>query len=324
VSALLAASAPVTIHLTYVRAIVIGVLQGITELFPISSLGHSVLLPAVFGWKDLVKSQSASESSFLAFIVGLHVATALALIVFFSREWVRIIGGGFTTLRNRRIETPDERLFWLLVIVTVPVGLLGLIFEHALRTIFAKPTAAAVFLFINGLVLLSGEWIRRSRQVRALAATPAGADDEEAAAETVDSPLDGPSRRLDTLKYREGFIIGLFQATALFAGISRSGVTIVGGLSRGLDHEDAARFSFLAATPVILAAGLYKLPDLAGHLGNGIRSQVLVGSIAAGLSAYASVRFLVKYFETRTLTPFAIYCLVVGGVCAVGFGTGTF
>jgi undecaprenyl-diphosphatase len=313
----LAATVPV-IHLTFARAIVIGLVQGVTELFPISSLGHSVLLPAVLGWNDLVKGQSASESGYLAFLVGLHVATAIALVVYFWRDWVNIIRGGFATLGKRRIETSDERLFWLLVIATIPVGVLGLALEHKLRTVFAKPTAAAVFLFVNGLILFGGEILRRRDEVRALAAVGG----EPAAAP--DPGSDGPSRRLDTLNFREGFIIGLFQSLALLAGISRSGVTMVGGLVRGLNHEDAARFSFLAATPVILAAGAYKAHDLFGANGTGIRGQVLAGSVAAGLAAYVAVRFLMRYFETRTLTPFAVYSLVVGGICAIGFGSGLF
>ncbi|HEY2429516.1 MAG TPA: undecaprenyl-diphosphate phosphatase, partial [Acidimicrobiales bacterium] len=197
-----------------------------------------------------------------------------------------------------------------------PVGILGLVFEHRLRTVFAKPTAAAVFLFVNGLILFAGERLRRRDEVKALAgvgaspAAPAGPD--------------GPSRRLETLNFREGFIIGVFQSLALLAGISRSGVTMVGGLVRGLNHEDAARFSFLAATPVILAAGAYKAHDLVGSNGNGIRGQVLAGSVAAAVAAYIAVRFLMRYFETRTLTPFALYCVVVGAVCAIGFGTGAF
>jgi undecaprenyl-diphosphatase len=316
------AAAVVHIHLTFLRSIVIGLVQGVTELFPISSLGHSVLLPAILGWHDLVTGQSASESGYLAFIVGLHVATAIALVVYFWRDWLRIVSGGLRTLgRIARRDAPyvrssDERLCWLLVVVTIPVGALGILLEHKLRTVFAKPTAAGIFLFVNGRILLAGERLRRRDEVRALATAGSG--------EPVASPVDGPSRRLETLSYREGFIIGAFQSLALLAGISRSGVTMVGGLVRGLDHEDAAHFSFLAATPVIFAAGVYKLPDLAGHLGDGIRGQVLAGSVAAGLAAYAAVRVLMRYFETRTLTPFAVYCLAAGAVCAIGFGSGVF
>jgi undecaprenyl-diphosphatase len=287
--------------MSFLQAIVIGVLQGVTELFPVSSLGHSVLLPAWLGWDSLLKGQSADESFYLAFLVGLHVATALALLIFFRDDWARIIRGFFTSLRRRRAETPDARLAWLLVIGTIPVGIFGLLFEHTLRTVFAKPLAAAVFLTLNGLMLLAGERLRRRSPARAAGAAGAG------------------SRTLEGLHYREGLVIGTSQIGALFAGISRSGITMVAGLLRGLDHEDAAHFSFLLATPVILAAGLYKLPDLLGPNGNGIRGQVLVGSLVAGVSAYFAVRFLTRFFRTKTLIPFAIYCLVVGGISVIHF-----
>jgi undecaprenyl-diphosphatase len=203
----------------------------------------------------------------------------------------------------------------VLVIVTIPVGVLGLALEHTLRTVFAKPTAAAVFLFVNGLILLAGERLRRRDEVRALATAGGGEP-------TPEGEHNVASRRLETLSYREGLIIGVFQSSALLAGISRSGVTMVGGLVRGLDHEDAARFSFLGATPVILAAGAYKLPELVGHNGDGIRGQVLAGSVFAVIAAYGAIRWLMNYMKTRTLTPFGVYCLIVGAVCAVGFGTG--
>jgi undecaprenyl-diphosphatase len=288
--------------ITYFQAIVIGLLQGVTELFPISSLGHSVLVPELFGWDSLVKGQAQGESFYLAFLVGLHVATAIALLIFFRHDWVKVIGGFFSSIRKRKIETSAERMAWLLVVGTIPVGIVGLAFEHKLRTVFAKPMAAAIFLTINGVILLLGERLRRSAEVRKLAATHEHHVDE---AHEV-------TRNLDTLEMREGVFIGASQILALFAGISRSGVTMVSGLLRGLDHEDAAHFSFMLATPIILAAGFYKLPDLMGHNGDGIRGQVVVGSIVAGLAAYVSVRFLTNFFKTRTLMPFAIYCLVVG------------
>jgi undecaprenyl-diphosphatase len=222
--------------------------------------------------------------------------------VFYRDDWVRVVGGFFSSIRKRRIETSTERMAWLLILGTVPVGIVGLVFEHSLRTVFAKPTAAAIFLTINGLILLAGERLRRTAETRKLV--------QEHAHHT-DPGLD-VGRNLDTLELREGIFIGSAQILALFAGISRSGVTMVAGLLRGLDHEDAARLSFMLATPVILAAGVYKLPDLLGHNGDQVRGQVLVGSIAAGLAAYVAVRFLTKYFETRTLVPFAIYSLVFG------------
>ena len=316
-----------TVHasISYFQAIVIGLLQGVTELFPISSLGHSVLVPALLGWHSLVGQQAANESPYLAFLVGLHCATALALLVFFRTDWIRILKGGLATVGKRRIDTADERLFWLLVVVTIPAGAIGLAFEHALRTNFAKPLAAAVFLFCNGVILLAGERVRRGAGVRSLATAPAPAPGDapqrraHAAGRSARSGRPA-TRRLATLGYGEALVIGFFQALALLAGISRSGVTMVGGLVRGLDHEDAARFSFLAATPIIAAAGVYKLHDLVGPNGSGIRGQVLAGSVVAAVAAYFSVAFLVKFFETRTLTPFGIYSLVAGAILIVRFG----
>jgi len=289
--------------LSYTQAVVIGALQGITELFPVSSLGHSVLVPALIGgsWAHLVTESSGANSEaspYLAFVVALHVATAVALLVFFRRDWSRIITAFLHTLRTRRVRTSAERLAWLIVVATIPVGITGLALEHTFRTVFAKPLFAAFFLTVNGLILLVGERLRRGAGSRS-------------------SPTRGglvvaERRQLDTLAYREGVLIGVFQTLALFAGISRSGVTMVAGLLRGLDHEDAAKFSFLLATPVILAAGVLKLPTLAGPAGNGIQGQVLLGAVVAGVCAYLSVRFLTRYFTTRTLLPFAVYSLGAG------------
>jgi undecaprenyl-diphosphatase len=296
-----------TSTLSYLQAIVIGILQGITELFPVSSLGHSVLVPELLGWHSLVAGQSADESFYLAFLVGLHVATAIALLIFFWRDWVAVLRGFVSSIAKRGIDTPDERMAWLLVLGTIPVGIVGLVFEHNLRTLFAKPTAAAIFLCINGLILLAGEHLRRRAATRELVEEHGHHADE---AHEV-------ARDLDTLELREGVFVGSAQILALFAGISRSGVTMVAGLLRGLDHEDAARLSFMLATPVILAAGVYKLPDLLGPNGDGVRGQVLVGSLAAGIAAYVSVRFLTQWFRTRTLTPFAIYSLAFGALMLV-------
>jgi len=283
-------------HLSYVEAVIVGAAQGITELFPVSSLGHSVLVPALVGgqWaRDL--NVSAPESPYLAFIVGLHVATAAALLVFFWRDWLRILAGFFSSVRHRRIQTPDERLAWLIVVATIPVGLAGLLLEQLFRTTLGKPIPAAVFLFLNGIALYAGEVLRKRT-----------ADDEpEHSGEAVDN-------RLAELPMGQGVLIGSAQILALLPGISRSGIAIVAGLWRGLSHEDAARFSFLLATPIILAAGVYKIPELFGPLGAGIGGQVLAGSIASFVCAYLSVRYLTRYFQTRTLTPFAIYCALLG------------
>ncbi|NKQ55674.1 undecaprenyl-diphosphate phosphatase [Amycolatopsis sp. K13G38] len=282
--------------LTYLEAIVVGAFQGVTELFPVSSLGHSVLVPALVGgrWaQDL--NVSAPESPYLAFIVGLHVATAAALLLFFWRDWVRIIGGFITSIRYRRVRTSAERLAWLIILATIPVGISGLLLEHLFRTVLGKPVPAAIFLIVNGFVLYLGERLRRRAETVAVPAVEESADD-----------------RLARLPMGRGVLIGSAQILALLPGISRSGVTMVAGLLRGLSHEDAARFSFLLATPVILAAGALKIPDLTGPLGQGIHGPILVGSLASFVSAYLAVRFLIRYFHTRTLTPFAIYCGLAG------------
>jgi undecaprenyl-diphosphatase len=290
-------------HLNFLEAIVVGAFQGVTELFPVSSLGHSVLIPALVGgqWaQDL--NVAAPESPYLAFIVGLHVATAAALLLFFWRDWVRIIGGFVTSIRYRRLSTTAERLAWLIIVATIPVGVAGLALEHTFRTILGKPIPAAAFLIANGVVLYVGERLRRRAQATPETVGPGAAHDAGAAADA----------RLARMSIGRGTLVGSAQILALLPGISRSGVTMVAGLLRGLSHEDAARFSFLLATPVILAAGALKIPDLFGPLGAGIHGQVLAGSLASFISAYLAVRFLTRYFQTRTLTPFAIYCVLAG------------
>ncbi len=324
--------------LSYFQAAVIGLLQGVTELFPISSLGHSVLVPALLGggWKQLVtqsSTQTSENSPYLTFIVALHVATAVALLIFFRHDWARIIRGFVRsvkpTIAARRIvaRDSDERLAWLLVVATIPVGITGLVLEHTFRTLFAKPLAAAIFLTVNGLVLFAGELLRRRAPVDDAEAeheAAAGAVTAEATGEVtgevvLEAQTHRPVRRLATLSWLEAAIIGFFQSFALLAGISRSGISMVGGLARGLSHRDAARFSFLLATPVIFAAGVLKLPTLAGPGGAHIHGQVALGAVLAGLASYASVRWLTRWFETRTLTPFAIYSLVAGAICIVVF-----
>jgi undecaprenyl-diphosphatase len=287
-----------TSTITYLQAIVLGVLQGATELFPISSLGHTVLFPTLFGWNHLVDVQSQSESFWLAFVVMLHVGSALGLLFYYRRDWAQIVRAFFHTLSTRRAETSTERLAWLIIVASIPAGIIGIVFEHELRTLTAKPEIAAIFLTINGFVLFAAEWFRKRAAVRELAAREG-------------MKADG-GRELDTLEYREAFVVGVAQSTALIAGISREGVTIGAGLARGMDHSDSARFAFLLATPIILAAGLFKLPDLLGHLGDGVRGQALVACAAAAVTAVFTVSFLVKYFKTRTLVPFAIYCVVFG------------
>lgn len=296
-------------ELTYLEAIVVGAFQGVTELFPVSSLGHSILVPALVGGRwahDL--NVSASESPYLAFIVGLHVATAVALLVFFWRDWLRIVAGFVSSLRYRRLRTPGERLAWLLIVGTIPVGICGLLLEHLFRTTLGRPVPAAAFLIANGVVLYGAELLRRRADVTlpAPATTAAGGPDS---ARDVDAAADA---RLAQMSLGRATLIGSAQVLALLPGLSRSGVTMAAGLLRGLSHEDAARFSFLLATPVILAAGALKIPDLVGPLGAGIHGPIIAGSIASFVSAYLAVRFLTRYFETRTLTPFAVYCVLFG------------
>ena len=345
--------------MTYPEAMVVGLIQGVTELFPVSSLGHNVLIPALIGgtWARAL-NVAAPESPYLAFIVGLHVATAIALLIYFWRDWVRIIKGFFTSIRDRDIVTTDQKLAWMIIVATIPVGIVGLLFEHTFRVIFGKPVLAGVFLVANGLILFTGEKFRTkaSRQAdleaaeeRRLAIVPAEVQREPAAgvaALGLAAAADGgatvaPPRRpghgthaaakpdarteraaeladavradqrLSRLDYLQTLIIGGAQILALLAGISRDGVTMVAGMYRGLSREDAARFAFLLATPVILAAGALKTSDLITK-GHGIYGPILAGSILSGIGAYISVRFLVRYFQTRTLTPFAIYCVLFG------------
>jgi undecaprenyl-diphosphatase len=327
--------------MSYLQAIVIGLLQGVTELFPVSSLGHSILIPALIGgdWAKTLDI-SAEGSPYLAFLVAVHVATAVALVVFFRRDWARIITGLYTSIRYRRVDTADQRLAWLLIIATIPVGLAGVTLEHLFRTVFGKPVPAALFLTVNGVILYVVERLRARRANTAVthpAPTPVGPARSRGAARTQvyasthhtdshhtdhnDQRQDpghsealamASDRRLSALSRTAAIGIGAAQILALLPGISRSGSTMAAGLLRGLDHEDAARFAFLLATPVIAAAAVLKLPELAGPAGHGILGQVAVGSLVAGVAAFLSLRFLTHYFETRTLTPFAIYCTAAG------------
>ncbi len=283
---------------TTFRAIVLGILQGISELFPVSSLGHTVLFPKLFGWNQIVAFQSKPESPWLAFIVMLHVGSAVGLLIYFWRDWVAIIKAFFATLRKRRADTPTERLAWLIIIASIPTGILGIVLEHAARVATSKPEVAAIFLVVNGLLLFGAQRLTERAEVRRLARR--------------EGKTGEGGRRLDTLEYREAAGLGLAQSGGLVAGISRDGMVMAAGLLRGLDNYDAARMSFLMATPIILAAGVYKIPDLTGHLGNGIRGAALIAAIFAAVTAVFTVHFLTRYFKTRTLYPFAAYCVIFG------------
>jgi undecaprenyl-diphosphatase len=328
-------------HMTYTEAGVVGLIQGVTELFPVSSLGHNVLIPALVGgcWSQNL-NVAAAESPYLAFIVGLHVATAIALIGYFWRDWVRIVRGFCTSLGHLLRPAPgtsrwqmrnaDEKLAWIIIFATIPVGAVGLAGEHTFRVVFGHAAWAAVFLMVNGVILLAAERrYRRTRPAPAEAAeadalvpdlVPAGAGQggtqPEPAHKAVKLRENAQAvvtdQRLAAEGYWRGTVIGSSQILALLAGISRDGVVMATGMFRGLSRQDAARFSFLLSAPVILAAGVLKIPDLMGPLGDGVRGQTLFGSVLAGIGGYVSVRYLVKYFRTRTLTPFAIYCLLFG------------
>jgi undecaprenyl-diphosphatase len=290
--------------ITTFQAIVLGVLQGVSELFPISSLGHTVLFPHLFGWNNIVRWQSQPESPWLAFIVMLHVGSAIGLLIYFWRTWIALVRAFFVSLgrmiRLRRwsVETPDERLAWLIVIASIPTGILGLALEHTARVATAKPLIAAIFLVVNGFILLGAERLRRRAEVRELARREG-------------MKRDG-GRELATLEYREAVGIGTAQSSALIAGISRDGVVMAAGLARGLDNSDAARYGFLLATPIILAAGVYKFPDLTGTLGNGIRGPAVIAAVVAAVVAVFTVHFLTRYFRRGNLNPFGIYCILFG------------
>jgi undecaprenyl-diphosphatase len=295
---------PAVAHLSWLESGVIGALQGVSELFPVSSLGHSVLVPAIVGgsWsRDL--DVRAPESPYLAFIVGLHVATAVALLIYFRRDWALLLRGLVTSIRYHRLQRPEERLVWLLLAATIPVGLAGVLLEHTFRTVLATPTLTACFLILNGLLLEGSQRLQRRRPQPL-------ADDE------VDAAL---ARR----RFGPAVAVGSAQIAALAPGISRSGVTMAAGVVAGWGNQQAARFSFLLATPVILAAGVLKLPDLFGPLGDGIRGQVLFGSVLSGVGAYLSVRFLDRWFASRTLRPYAVYCIIAGVVALVLVSTHT-
>jgi undecaprenyl-diphosphatase len=279
--------------LNYLQVIVIAILQGVTELFPVSSLGHAVVLPAMLLWPIDPKGPGL-----LPFLVILHLGTAFALVVFYWREWVKLlmalIGGGDDAERPAL-----RRLILLLIVGTVPAAVVGALFNHALRENFAVPTIASAFLVINGLVLFFGD-----RWHRLKSATVAGES----------------GRPIEDLNIWDALIIGIVQCFALIPGISRSGVTIVAGLRRKLTPDASAHFSFLLATPIILGAGLLEVPKLlhainTGHADADYLTKSVIGGVIAGIFAFLSVAFLTRYFrvnEVKVMRPFAVYCVLLG------------
>ena len=280
---------------SYSHAILLGLLQGVSELFPISSLGHSVILPRLLGW-DI----NQHDPSFLTFLVATHTATAIVLIGFFWLEWGRILKGMGRSLREREISKQNApgRLGWLLVVGTIPAGILGLLLEEPIRALFASPRTAALFLIVNGFILGAAELLRKRAPVFE------GDDNSE-------------GRIVSRLSWGKALLIGTAQSVALIPGLSRSGASMAGGLSAGLSNEDAAHYSFLLATPIIAAASLLKLPEFAKPENHALIGPAFIGSLCAGISAYFAVRFLTRYFQSNRLTPFAAYCVVAGSLASL-------
>jgi undecaprenyl-diphosphatase len=293
-------SPPVHHPISYFQAVILGLIQGVAEPFPISSLGHGVILPRLAGWNI-----HQNDKFFLTFLVATHLATALVLLAFFMRDWVRVASGLLRSLRMREIRADDvdARLGWLLVAGTIPVGVIGLLLETPLRKLFASPQTAAAFLIVNGVALLVFERLRRR---------PPRAGDH----------LGDADVRIAKLSWRQAIAVGTSQAAALVPGISRSGFSMGGGLLVGLSNEDAARYGFLLATPVILAAAALKLPELLGHEGDGVRGPALAGGLCAAVTTFFAVKFLLRYFETNRLNPFGAYCIGLGLICTVLFAAG--
>jgi undecaprenyl-diphosphatase len=286
--------------ISYFQAVILGLTQGVAEPFPISSLGHAVVLPRLAGW-DIHQN----DKFFLTFLVATHLGTALVLLGFFARDWVRIAKGLWRSLAMREIreDDVDARLGWLLIAGTIPVGLIGLLLESPLRKLFASPQIAAAFLIVNGIALLLFERLRRR--------PPRPGD-----------YLGDTDARIAKLSWRQAIAVGTSQVAALIPGISRSGFSMGGGLLVGLSNEDAARYGFLLATPVILAAAALKLPELLGSEGNGVRGPALVAGLCAAVTTFFAVKFLLKYFETKRLTPFGVYCIAFGTTCTLVFALG--
>lgn len=332
------------------HVLVLALLQGLTELFPVSSLGHTVIIPGLLGWRETLTSPT-----FLPLVVTLHLGTAIALLTFFWRDWIALLRGGARVLVAGRF-TPDVdpqgygRQLALVLVGSIPAGLIGLLLQNPLERLFSEPVLAAGFLVVNGVVLLGTEHILEGRRAAApaLAGQSAGGHGVSlgatAAAARGDTRDQGRDQRhatgfaearmgataggavgksLADMSFTQAAVIGLAQSFALLPGISRSGATMVTGLVSGLSHEAAARFSFLLATPIIAAAGLLEVPRLL-HAGGQTLAYAALGGVVAGFAAYLSVRFLMRYFQTNRLNPFAWYCIVAGCLAFVYFAAQSF
>lgn len=295
-----------------IHVLLLALLQGVTELFPVSSLGHTVIIPGILGWNETLHSDA-----FLPLLVTLHLGTSVALLTFFWRDWLLLLRGGMRTLIAGRF-TPEVdpegygRQFALVVVGTIPAGLIGLLFQHPLEKFFSIPILAAAFLVLNGAVLLAGEllWRRQRSKEKMIAAQ---------------APMFGSvGRSLNEMTFLQAAIIGCAQSAALIPGFSRSGLTMVTGMANGLSHEASARFSFLLATPIILLAGIVEVPKLLGAQYRADLPIAVGGGVLAGVAAYLSVRFLMKYFESNRLDPFAYYCVIAGTLAFIYFALQSF
>jgi len=309
--------------MTLLHAIIIALLQGVSELFPVSSLGHAVLLPRLLHWNINEKSDT-----WLAFLVALHIGTAAALLIYFRDDWVSVVKAFVRSVQTGQMsEDHDQRLAWMVVLGTIPAGFVGFVLQNPLKSLFASPAAAAVFLIVNGVIMFAGErllqrqtaqqaQVRGSRvrlqRVAGGDAMPGG----NVGARPI-GPDTGRFRDITELSWRDAAIVGFAQVGSLFPGISRSGVTMVAGLAAGLTHEAAARYTFLLATPIIAAAGVLEVPLLFGHSGRSVLGDAIIGMFLAGIAAYFSVRYLMRYFEFGRLYPFAYYCWAAGAVSLI-------
>jgi undecaprenyl-diphosphatase len=287
-------------HFTYLQAIVVGLLQGVTELFPISSLGHAVLLPAWLGgsWKIF-----AADPQYLLIAVAFHFASAIALFLVFGRRWITILSSAWRGLRKSSSAGPGLPLLIRLIVGTIPVALIGLALNKFFEKNFGKPMFAAFFLTLNGVILFGVERLTNRRHAHARA-------------------KDSDAAIVERVSVGQAFIVGVGESTALFAGISRFGVSMSFGMLRGLSRSVAADFAFLLAFPAIIGASLVKLPKLFHHgaIAAGSTGPLLAGTVTAFVATFISVTFLVKYFATKTLRPFALYCVAVGLISLLRFG----
>jgi undecaprenyl-diphosphatase len=286
------------LEFTYGQAVIIGFIQGITELFPISSLGHAILIPAWLGgsFKDFISDEN---QTYLLISIAMHLASSAALFLVFRKRWQNLILGSFSALKSRNFQNTQFKVLSYIIIATIPVGILGLAFDDYFQSIFGNPEFSAIFLTINGLILIGAERLSR----------------RDVAHELLDSDAEIDHR----VNVKSAVVIGFGQSLALFAGISRFGVTMSAGLLSKLNHSVASDFAFLLSLPVILGASIIKLPQLFTTDANQLLGQIIAGSIISFICTYISITFLVRWFKTRTLYPFAIYCLIVGILSFVRF-----